>query len=73
MTRWHSSAVLLFFAAWLFAALAAPAQEKQADLEALKKTAPRVYIDCSSCDIDFIRTEITFVNYVRDRKEASMS
>ena len=69
---WRSSAALLFFAAWLFAALSAPAQEKQADLEALKKTAPRVYIDCSSCDIDYIRTEITFVNYVRDRKEAQI-
>ncbi|MFC1548222.1 hypothetical protein ACFL5M_06815, partial [Candidatus Neomarinimicrobiota bacterium] len=29
-----------------------------------------VYFDCSRCDIDYIRTEITFVNYVRDRKDA---
>lgn len=27
---------------------------------------PMVYIDCNRCDFDFIRTELTFVNYVRD-------
>jgi len=36
------------------------------------KGAPKVYIDCDWCDIDFIRTEIRFVNYVRDRKEAQV-
>jgi len=44
----------------------------QIDIEALKKTAPRTYIDCGSCDIEYIKTEITFVNYVRDRKEAQV-
>jgi len=43
-----------------------------ADIEALKKTAPKVYIDCGMCDIEYIKTEITFVNYVRDRKEADV-
>jgi len=47
-----------------------PAAER--DIEALKKTAPRVYIDCGSCDLDYIKTEVTFVNYVRDRKEAQI-
>lgn len=42
------------------------------DIEALKKTAPKVYIDCGSCDIEYIKTEITFINYVRDRKEADV-
>ncbi|RCK75938.1 MAG: hypothetical protein IGBAC_1213 [Ignavibacteriae bacterium] len=27
---------------------------------------PNVYLDCFLCDEDFIKTEITFVNYVRD-------
>jgi len=48
------------------------AQDSQADMEELKKQAPKVYIDCGICDIDYIRTEITFVNYVRDRKEAQI-
>ena len=38
----------------------------------LRKSAPKVYIDCDMCDMDFIRTEVTFVNYVRDRKEAQV-
>jgi len=44
----------------------------QVDVEALKKTAPRVFIDCDYCDIEYMKTEITFVNYVRDRKEAQV-
>jgi hypothetical protein len=47
-------------------------QGAAADVESLKKTAPRVFIDCPACDIDYIRTEITFVNYVRDRNEAQV-
>jgi len=34
--------------------------------------ALRVYLDCGSCDLDFLRTEITFVNYVRDRHDAQV-
>jgi hypothetical protein len=47
-------------------------QTQQVDIEELKKTAPKVYIDCEWCDIEYIKTEITFVNYVRDRKEAQV-
>ncbi len=50
----------------------APAQSQLAEIEELKKQAPRVYLDCAACDLDYIRTEITFVNYVRDRKEAQI-
>lgn len=34
--------------------------------------APSVYIDCRRCDFDYIRTELTFVNYVRDRELADI-
>jgi hypothetical protein len=47
-------------------------QEKPLEIEELKKSAPKVFIDCDSCDIDYIRTEITFVNYVWDRQEADV-
>ncbi|MFN2372758.1 MAG: hypothetical protein ABR545_03005, partial [Cyclonatronaceae bacterium] len=33
---------------------------------------PSVYLDCSSCDVTYIRTNITFVNYVRDQDDASI-
>jgi len=34
--------------------------------------ALRVYIDCYSCDLDYIRTQIKYVDYVRDRAEAEV-
>ena len=33
---------------------------------------PNVYLDCGSCDITFIRSNITFVNYVRDQGDATV-
>lgn len=33
---------------------------------------PNVYLDCNSCDVTYIRTNITFVNYVRDQDDASI-
>jgi len=41
-------------------------------IDELKKAAPKVFIDGNRLDIDYIRTEITFVNYVWDRKEADV-
>jgi len=37
-----------------------------------KSDAPLVYIDCEWCDMDFIKTEIPFVNYVIDRTDADI-
>ena len=34
--------------------------------------AVRVYLECSQCDFDYLRTEVTFVNYVRDRQVADV-
>ena len=34
--------------------------------------ALRIFLDCGSCDFDYLRREIPFVNYVRDRKEADV-
>ena len=58
--------------AFLLSVRSTSAQEARDDIDELKKTAPKVYIDCLWCYIDYIRTEITFVNYVRDRKEADI-
>lgn len=33
---------------------------------------PNVYLDCNSCDITYIRSNIPFVNYVRDQDDASI-
>jgi hypothetical protein len=37
-----------------------------------KDFAPSVFIDCENCDFDYIRSEIGFVNYVIDRKNADI-
>ena len=46
--------------------------EQTSRLEELKADAPRVFIDCRGCDRDYFREEITYVNYVRDRKDADI-
>jgi hypothetical protein len=62
--------LLVLSVVFMGAAQYSSAQEP--DINELKKDAPKVYIDCSYCDIDYIRKEITFVNYVRDRREADV-
>lgn len=46
-----------------------PAQELE-----LRQTAPNVFLDCDrrTCDTNYIRTEVTFVNYMRDRENADI-
>ncbi|MEK6756288.1 MAG: hypothetical protein AABZ02_09070, partial [Bacteroidota bacterium] len=56
----------------LFALAPAFAQSQQDSLDTLQKSALKIFIDCAYCDLDYIRTEITFVNYVRDRKQAQV-
>ncbi len=51
------------------------AQTQSDSLTAQESKALRIYLDCDMCggdDFDYIRTEIAFVNYVRDRKEAQV-
>ena len=33
---------------------------------------PRVFLDCNRCDDSYIRKEVTFVDYVRDREDADV-
>ena len=41
-------------------------------LPVVSTRAPYVYIDCTRCDFEFVRTELTFVNYVRDPELADI-
>ncbi|HSQ78990.1 MAG TPA: hypothetical protein VLN41_00205 [Candidatus Bathyarchaeia archaeon] len=49
-----------------------PSPAASQTIDELKKTALKVFLDCDSCDLEYIKTEITFVNYVRDRLEAQV-
>ncbi|MCD6564932.1 MAG: hypothetical protein J7K53_03210 [Bacteroidales bacterium] len=48
------------------------AQELNTETDSLRKNAVRLFIDCQHCDMDYIRREIPYVNYVRDVKEAQV-
>lgn len=32
----------------------------------------RVFLDCGACDFDYLRREVDFIDYVRDRKDADL-
>lgn len=63
---------LLFIFSLLFASRPMFGQDIKPASDSLKKDAINVFVDCNFCDLDFIRKQITFVNYVRDRKEAQV-
>jgi hypothetical protein len=50
-------------------ALAAPSAPAAAQSDAERL---RVFVDCSWCDMDFLRTELTWVDYMRDRADAQV-
>ena len=62
----------LLFLFLLFMGSQIRAQEEEDSLTVLRSSAPNIFVDCEECDHDYIKTEITFVNYVRDRKDAQI-
>ncbi len=50
----------------------ANAYQQEDTLQTVMQSAPNVFIDCDRCDVDYIRTEINYVNYVWDRKNADI-
>lgn len=45
---------------------------EQTDTLGQREDAVRIFIDCEHCDMNYIRDEIPYVNYVRDVKEAQV-
>src|SRR5256885_10726292 len=66
----------LFIGILVTAASAASGQSPADSGTALQDSAPRVFFDCPmylpGCDFDFVRTEITWVNWVRNREDADV-
>jgi hypothetical protein len=48
------------------------AQENEPAHDTLRKGAVKIFLDCQSCDMNYTREQITFVNFVRDVKEAQV-
>jgi len=65
------AAIVLFFCCFICVALVC-AQDQETDLNDLKESAPKVFIDCRGCDRNYFRDNITYVNYVRDRTDADV-
>ena len=66
--------VLLYLLATLSAtAFSSAAAQQPTPPDSAKPTVRlRVFLDCGFCDFDFMRTEIAFVDYVRDRQDAQV-
>jgi hypothetical protein len=62
--------VTLPAAAILSLAFAAPALGQQQDAELNQQL--RVFLECGPCDFDFVRTEIVYVDWMRDRADADV-
>jgi hypothetical protein len=45
---------------------------QEADSTVSREDAVKVFIDCYHCDMDFVRNEIPYINYVRDVREAEV-
>ena len=56
----------------LLLSLKVSAQETPLDTSISRKDAVAVFIDCDRCDMNYIREEIPYINYVRDVKEAQI-
>ncbi|KAF0141638.1 MAG: hypothetical protein FD122_1193 [Stygiobacter sp.] len=44
----------------------------QSNQSLIKEGAPKIFIDCGYCDMNYIKEQIPIVNYVRDRKDADV-
>jgi hypothetical protein len=67
--------MLFFLSVWLCFVMATAwsfSDDPKSKIQELRETALKVFIDCRGCDRDFFRQEITYVNYVRDRKDADV-
>ena len=63
---------LILMIAALFALQSIYAQESDTIDQIQREDAVRIFIDCQRCDMNYIREEIPYVNYVRDVKEAQV-
>ncbi|MDI6846217.1 MAG: hypothetical protein QME28_08785 [Candidatus Saccharicenans sp.] len=61
---WPQAALLIISAAFNLSA-----QER---IPRVVQEPPRVFIDCHQCDMNYIRSELSFVSFVRDRAEADV-
>jgi len=47
-------------------------QEKESQPDTLRQNAVEIFLDCRSCDMNYTRQEIPYINYVRDVRDAQV-
>jgi hypothetical protein len=77
-----SRVAFVFLVAMFCALLPTPSKAQEPTPQPIAQPAPsdslprsqrlRVFLDCNFCDFDFMRTEINFVDYVRNRQDAEV-
>ncbi len=63
---------LLFIIPMAFISQIAIAQESESLSDTLRKDAVKIFLDCQSCDMNYTRQQISYVNFVRDVREAQV-
>jgi len=61
-----------FVLSFIIFLLSASTNFSQLDQNLIKEGAPKVYIDCSRCDVNYIKEQIQIVNYVNDRIDSDV-
>lgn len=72
LSRIVSFLLFVLFSCALHAQDPVKVPEQHADTTIQRENALRIFIDCARCDMNYIREEIPYVNYVRDVKEAQL-
>jgi len=70
--RKNKGSVLLSIILGILLPAVSLAQEGQTEADSLRAGALNFFIDCRSCDMNYTREEIPYVNYVRDTREAEV-
>ena len=70
--RFASICFSLFFTISLLGQEPETAQDAEPDSSVQRVNGLRIFIDCARCDMNYIRDEVPYVNYVRDVKEAQL-
>ncbi|MBE0675018.1 MAG: DUF481 domain-containing protein [Bacteroidales bacterium] len=69
MKHFKSFSVILIF---IGISAALTAQDVSQSSDTTRKNAIKLFLDCRSCDMDYMRKEIPYINYVREVREAQL-
>ncbi len=70
--KYRITHILLFALAAVFLPNSLFGQAEETPADTTRKNAIKTFFDCRFCDMDYIREEMPYVNYVRDVKESQV-